>query len=214
LHLISIIFLGIAANIDNLGIGVAYGIRSIKIPFIANLVIAIMSGIATFLTCYAGHLLEFVIPTYFCNILGGGIVILVGFYMIISFVARKKPDTESNTSNETNECTDEEANTNILLYIIKHPEKADIDYSGQISVAESILLGIALSINALATGFGAGMTGLSVIGMTLSVVLFSLITIFIGVRTGKKYFSRFIGDKGNVIAGLILVIIGIFETVF
>lgn len=58
------------------------------------------------------------------------------------------------------------------------------------------------------------MTGLSVKGMTLSVVLFSLITIYIGVRTGKKYFSRFIGDKGNVIAVLILVIIGIFKTVF
>lgn len=212
MHLFSIIFLGIAANIDNLGIGLAYGTRSIKIPFFANLIIAIMSGAATLITSYVGHLLEYILPIYFCNIIGGGIVSLVGIYvMLMSLCNKKDTDSPAEPLKDIDEFKTEKVNSQTLLYIIKQPEKADIDYSGQISIIESFLLGIALSANALATGFGAGMTGISILGMTLSVMIFSFLTIFIGVHFGKKYVSNRIGDKGAAIAGILLLIIGIYE---
>lgn len=207
-HLFSIVLLGIAANLDNLGIGIAYGVRRVRIPFTSNLIIAALSGIATLITSLAGHLLNHIVPGYLCNLIGGCIVSLVGVFVIVTnFVDRKTDPSSANPNNEQMEST----NAKKFLTIMKQPEKADMDYSGHISSKESVLLGIALSINCLATGLGAGMTGLNVIGMTLSVILFSLLTIFLGVIVGKRYISCLLGDKATILAGILLLVIGIYE---
>lgn len=208
MHILSIVILGIAANLDNLGIGLAYGIRKIKIPLISNLIIALLSGIATLITSFAGHLLLYLFPNVLCNILGGSIVSLVGIWIIVFYFKNMNKDVMliKAEKDQTKDITMEN-----LRIIIKQPERADIDYSGHISIKESILLGIALSVNCLATGLGAGMTGLSIFGMTLSVVFFSLVTIFFGVYLGKRYVSYYLGDKATIIAGILLILIGIYE---
>jgi len=164
-HLLSIILLGIAANLDNLGIGLAYGIRRVKISLVSNLIIALLSGIATSLASFTGHLLNRILPDYLGNVIGGCIVGAVGVWVIAANFNGK--NTHLALDNSDNEQMN---NTNAanLRDIIRQPEKADVDYSGHISVKESILLGTALSINCLDTGLGAGMTGLSVIGTTSS----------------------------------------------
>ncbi len=50
MHWITIILVGIAANLDNLGIGLAYGVKKTKIPFASNLTIAVVSMIVTYLS--------------------------------------------------------------------------------------------------------------------------------------------------------------------
>lgn len=136
MHLVSIITLGIAANLDNLGIALSYGIRKIK-------------------------------------------VVLVGIWVLVSAYWPAKKTTESSHLNQ-------DLSMQNIMTIIKEPMKADIDYSGKISLQEAILLGVALAVNCVATGFGAGLTGVSVAGVTLSVIFFSLLTIFIGVYTGAR----------------------------
>lgn len=62
MHWISIILIGIAANLDNLGIGLAYGVKRVKIPVLSNAVIAIMSMIVTFVAVTAGGRLLNIYP--------------------------------------------------------------------------------------------------------------------------------------------------------
>jgi putative sporulation protein YtaF len=206
MHILSIVFLGIAANLDNLGIGLSYGLRKIKIPFASNLVIAVLSGLAALITGFAGRLLSHVLPEYLCNTIGGSIVGAVGVWVVASgFFVKRNLKSNSTSAKAIN---NKQGRT---LDIIRQPEKADIDYSGHISIKESILLGIALAVNCLATGLGAGMTGVSVIGMTASIMLFSLITIFLGTTIGKRCFSGVLGDKATVLAGVLLIVIGIYE---
>ena len=94
---------------------------------------------------------------------------------------------------------------------MQHPDKADTDYSGDISTKESVLLGIALALNCLATGLGAGMTGLNAIAITVTTILFSFLTIFLGLIIGRKCVSCFSGDKATILAGILLIIIGLYE---
>ena len=208
MHLLSIILLGIAANLDNLGIGLAYGVRRVRVPFVSNIIISVLSGIATLMTCFAGQLLNHIIPGYLCNVIGGCIVSGVGAWVIVTNFTGKEKHLTSNDADNKQMVNTNEVN---LIDIIRQPEKADIDYSGHISIKESILLGIALSVNCLATGLGAGMTGLSVIEMTLSVMLFSLLTIYSGTLIGKRYISKLAGERATVLAGILLIIIGIYE---
>jgi putative sporulation protein YtaF len=196
--------LGIAANLDNLGLGLAYGIRRIKIPFGSNLVIAILSGIATILSGFVGHLLLQVLPSFVGNVLGGGIVSIVGVWTLVSYYRDKNKGMVLPSPSK-------ELVGQKLQSIFDNPYKADTDYSGHISIKEALLLGAALAINCLATGLGAGMTGLNVICLTISTMFFSLLTIATGVYTGEKYLNLHLGDKATLVAGILLMLIGIFE---
>lgn len=208
MHIFSIIFLGVAANLDNLGIGLSYGIRRVRIPRTANLIIAFLSGTATLITSLTGHFLAQMFSGKLCNIFGGGIVSAVGIWVIASDLVTKRKHL---TGIEHDNLSANKSNKENLLDIIRNPEKADMDYSGDISIKESVLLGIALSVNCLATGLGAGMTGLSVIGITISVMVFSLTSIFLGAFWGKSCVSKLLGAKATALAGILLIILGVYE---
>ena len=76
---------------------------------------------------------------------------------------------------------------------------------------ESIFLGIVLGINCLTIGFGAGITGITPLIASLSIGLFSILSISIGVLIGNKIGDTLFGKYSNNIAGLLLIIIGAYE---
>jgi len=186
-----------------MAIGLAYGVRKINVPFKSNFAIALFSGFATLISSFFGSLLANYIPNYIGNVIGGCIVCLMGIYTIISYLHIKRISKKSNENG--NQYLDN------LKAVMDDPSIADRDYSGDISLKESILLGIALAINCLGTGFGAGMTGVNVLVLTVAVIVFSLITISLGAFVGKCYASRFLGDRSTIISGLLLLIVGVYQ---
>jgi putative sporulation protein YtaF len=205
--LLSVILIGIATNLDNLGIGLTYGIRKIRVPLKTNIVISLFSGIAMVLSSYAGNLLMHILPLKFGNVLGGMIVSIIGLYTVFDYFNTKKKQYDMNRSG----INEQEDKLIDFRGIIDDPCRADKDYSGDISIKEALFLGIALAINCLGTGIGAGMTGISVWPLALSVMFFSLITISLGVYVGKKYASQHLGEKAAILAGLVLFLVGIYE---
>jgi len=202
-YFLSIFLLCLAPNLDNMAIGLAYGVRKINVPFKSNFAIALFSGFATLISSFFGSLLANYIPNYIGNVIGGCIVCLMGIYTIISYLHIKRISKKSNENG--NQYLDN------LKAVMDDPSIADRDYSGDISLKESILLGIALAINCLGTGFGAGMTGVNVLVLTVAVIVFSLITISLGAFVGKCYASRFLGDRSTIISGLLLLIVGVYQ---
>jgi putative sporulation protein YtaF len=97
--------------------------------------------------------------------------------------------------------------------VMNDPSIADRDYSGDISLKESILLGIALALNCLGTGFGAGMAGVNIFVLTAAVIVFSLFTISFGALIGKRYAAQLLGDRATLISGLILLLVGIYQII-
>ncbi|OBZ09185.1 MULTISPECIES: manganese efflux pump [Bacillales] len=184
MHWISIIFIGLASNIDNIGIGVYFGARSTRIPMLSNLFIAILGMAAAYSSITMGHLISGYMSQQHANLIGGIIIMALGAMSI-----RPKGVTIVKTS----------------------PLPASSDYNKDISWKESISLGIALSLNCLATGFGAGVSGVSPFMTAISVGMFSLITVAIGVRIGHQIAKTWLGKYSNVIGGLILIAIGLYE---
>ncbi|MEH7308877.1 manganese efflux pump [Neobacillus drentensis] len=82
MHLLSILLIGIAANLDNLGISVSYGLRSTRIPFVSNLIIAIVSMICAYLSIIAGKFISEFISIGIANLAGGLIIICIGIKCI------------------------------------------------------------------------------------------------------------------------------------
>jgi putative Mn2+ efflux pump MntP len=184
MHWISIILIGLASNIDNLGIGVSYGTRSIRISIQSNLFIAILGMTAAYLSITMGQLLSGYMSQQHADLIGGIVIMALGIWSI-----RPKSVTTGVTS----------------------PLPAPSNHCKVISWKESISLGLALSLNCIATGFGAGVSGVSPIMTAISVGVFSLITVAIGGRIGHKIARTWLGRYSNVIGGLMLIAIGLYE---
>ncbi len=200
---LSIFLLCIAPNLDNMAIGLAYGARKINVPFKSNFAIAIFSGLATLLSAALGNVISNIMPSFIGNAIGGSIVSIMGAYTIYQYFHDKKQVNHSHNIDELG--------IENLKAIMEDPTIADKDFSGDISLKESILLGIALAVNCLGTGLGAGMVGINIFVLSLCVVVFSVITIWIGAFLGKRFASRFLGQNATLISGVLLFCVGIYE---
>ncbi|GIM44694.1 sporulation membrane protein YtaF [Collibacillus ludicampi] len=190
----TILLIGIASNLDNGGVGIAYGVRKISIPFWANLVIALISCLCTALAGYFGRYIARFFSPIVGNILGTIVLVSVGLWVLWQ-PFRKKNDAENN----------------MVTKILQNPEKADWDGSKSIGFWESVVLGVALAMNALAGGFDAGVTGLNIIFTALSVGVFSLIFLGGAAYLGKRYVAQKLGDRATIVAGILLILIGFHQ---
>ncbi|BFT70729.1 manganese efflux pump [Paenibacillus sp. P36] len=200
MHWLSILGIGLAANLDNLGIGFSFGARSTKIPFSSNLLIAILSIVSAYASIAFGHLVANYIPPAFANWIGGSMIIIIGLWSIKTNIKEMNSNGPTETSSE-------------LANLLKNPARVDRNGDNIISWTESWTLGLALALNCIASGFGAGVTGVSALGTTLSIGVFSLLTVALGVRVGKQIAQTWFGRYSNAIGGLILIGIGIYEIV-
>lgn len=200
MHLLSVFAIGIASNIDNLGIGMSYGMRSTRVPFFSNLLIALLSVIATFLSMTAGDLVSHTLQSPVANAAGGVMIIVLGLWSIRPGAFRRPAEQAAPGSTEGS-----------VLSLLDNPEKADRNQDHILSWRESISLGLALAMNCIASGFGAGISGVSPVWTSVSVGVFSLITIELGIRIGYRLADTWIGRYANAIGGILLIGIGLYE---
>ncbi len=235
-----ILLLAIAANLDNLGVGVAYGLRRRYIPSLSNFVIAVISAGLTLFAMLIGKWLERVLPVRVANGVGALIIIGVGIwvcwesvilpsylwtYKFLQQVKRKKkykrkgkqgmtlrPSHQSLVQEHFQSkvhLTNFEKNNNIIS------DKATcLADPYPVQLRETLLLGISLSLNAIAGGVGASLSGYDATLTATAIGIFSYITIALGQNLSRKYFSKLLGTLSQQVAGLILIAIGIYELFF
>lgn len=197
--LITIIAIGIASNLDNAGVGIAYGVRKIYISTFSNFMIALISFTGTLIAGYFGIWISQWVPHFVGNVIGATVIISVGVWVLWQpFIGKKERKKEPEKIKRKN----------FITGLLRRPEEADFDQSKSLSIFESIVLGIALSINALAGGLDAGLTKLSVLYTSLSVGIFSFILLGLSAYVGEKYGAEKLKSKASLIAGLLLIFIG------
>ena len=210
LHLATILLLSLSSNLDNIGVGVSYGVRKVNIPFTSNLLIAIITSSGTFLSILLGQSIYRFISPEMAGLLGGSIIIAAGIWVIFQekvMCRGKEPHEEKPLVAETGLSR---FGFRHVVSILNNPIIADWDLSGHIDLKEATALALGLTLNNIPNGVGAGMLGLSPILTTISVFFFSIITIWIGISSGIFGFHR-LGKLSGVISGLILIFIGVYE---
>lgn len=190
LHILSSFLFAISANVDNFAVGLSYGIKKIKIGYLSNFLIALISSIGTIIAMIVGKAIFTFLPEVISNYVGSAILILIGLWTISKSLLKNK----------------------YIDNILENPERADIDKSSTIDVRESIVLALALTINNIGLSIGASITGLNILITSLLTFVFSIFMIVIGYLLGERYLSRVFSKKATVISGIIIVILGIYET--
>ncbi|RJX38728.1 sporulation membrane protein YtaF [Paenibacillus pinisoli] len=202
---IMIAALTLSSSLDNLGVGLSYGIRGIRIQIRANAFIALICFLFSICGIYFGMWVSDILPGILPIILSAIILVLFGIRMILLSVPRGASPA------------DEPAEVLIsgkLQRVMNDPTAADFDRSKSIGLGEAAFLGIALSANALTNGVGAGLLGLSPVLISLLAAAGSFITVWIGVSFGMKLAhirlgKWTIGQSGTVISGAFLVLIAV-----
>ncbi|WP_223068891.1 sporulation membrane protein YtaF [Paenibacillus caui] len=198
-NLLAVLAIGLASNLDNAGVGIAYGVRKIRIPWYSNLTVALISFLGTLLSGAFGSILAFWIEPWISHAIGSAVIIAVGLWVLLQ--AFKERGTE--------EVLPETAGH--FSRLLRNPEEADKDSSKSISFSESILLGTALAMNALAGGFNAGVTQLNIVLTSLSVGVFSYLLFALSSWFGEKYAAEKLGSRATVISGVLLIVIGVCQ---
>lgn len=196
---LSILLFVIAASLDILVVSLAYGLKDIKINFSSTLVIASISALGTFISMILGQFLVDLIPVKLGDIIGGLVLLLLGFYSIYSYFKEKKILTSHNSENNSSP-----------TFILENPEVADKDKSGNIDFKESLALSLALALNNFGLGIGASISGLNIAFTTISTFIISLIFISLGFYLSKTIKSKNISKNSNLIAGIIIIILSLF----
>lgn len=183
-----LILLIIGVSIDGFGVGITYGMRRIRVPFLALSIIMFCSGLIVFISMTIGNMLRSFITPDLAEMIGGIILLLIGLFCLYN-VTRSKSEAASEMD------SNDEAWDNFKT-VMKQPVQADLDQSGSISANEALFLGFALAIDAFGAGLGAAMLGYSPVITAVSIAFMSGVFVLCGVRLGiflatKKWMQRF-----------------------
>jgi putative sporulation protein YtaF len=199
----------VSSSVDNFGVGLSYGIRNIKLGISANTIIAVICFVFSIISIIFGNWLSMVLPGILPILIGAVLIFFIGIRIVLMIVPREKVQKERSESDLTN---------NKIDNILRHPEIADADNSGEISLGEAVLLGVALSANALTNGLGAGLLDCTPLALSLITAIGSFISLWAGARLGKKAANLHIGsfnlgEISTLLSGIILILIAL-KTVF
>lgn len=203
MHIFSSFIFALVVSIDNFTVGIAYGIKKIKINLSSNLLIGLISSLGTLLSMVLGLVIIKVISAKTANLFGCVILLCLGIYFLIDFFRKKfrpkalKPQIKNEFS--------------VYETLLNYPEFADVDKSGNLDVKESILLAFALALNNFGVGIGVGIAGINMLQATIFTFLISLISISVGYIVGQKYLSKLLGSYAGLFSGCLIIILGIYE---
>ncbi|MFN2747676.1 MULTISPECIES: sporulation membrane protein YtaF [Bacillus] len=205
----SFLLLAFAVSLDSFSVGLTYGLRKLKIPFKAILIIAFCSGAVMLTAMMIGSLLEKFLPVVVTERLGAVILMGIGAWVLYQFF---RPEKEQEVAISKKTLLNLELKSlGIVIHILRTPTSADIDKSGIITGMEAVLLGFALSIDAFGAGIGAAALGFSPVPMSITVAVMSSLFVFFGMKSGRFLSKWNWMDKLTFLPGILLIMIGIWK---
>jgi putative sporulation protein YtaF len=144
---IAAVTIAVVSNLDNLTVGIALGIRPLRVDAIANLIIATVTMIGTAVAMTLGHALSDHLPAPTTHLLGGLTLIAIGAWMTATGAhALRRPTANASP----------QAKGDPLTLLHKPLRATEGNHSGTLSDREALVLGAALAINKFASGVPAG----------------------------------------------------------
>lgn len=216
------LIIALALSMDAFGVGMAYGLKRIKIPLVSMSIIAMCTALAMGTSMLFGQVLTNNLTVISPTIVGAGILIAIGLFQLVQTIRNRYVQEEALPVMSSTVYQQESDSYKTLLKInlsmfglviqvLKTPDVADMDRSGIICPGESILLGAALALDAFASGMAVTMTGFPyyVIGL---VAVMTALMIWAGQMLIGKIPKDFL-SKIEYLPGMVLIIIGMLKII-
>lgn len=204
----SILF-ALAVSSDGFMVGMAYGIRKIRMPLISLLLISMASASAVTIAMLFGKGLSLLLNPRTAVHLGAITIIAIGGFFLLQSFRQRLEDIDNN--NESPILSLNVKPLGIIIQILKEPSCADFDRSGEIGIKEATFLGLALAMDAFGAGIGIAMAGYNILFTAVSVGVLKFILVGSGLLLGRKVENEQWKHLSSVLTGLILLALGVSE---
>lgn len=202
MELAVLLVFGLALSLDGFAAGLAYGLRRIRVPIASMAIISLTSGLTISLSLFLGHLAARGIPPDTARFLGGALLILLGFWILLQALRSSTRRTLSIRIPQLG----------MVVQVLLEPLDADMDGSGCISAREAAVLGAALALDAFAAGFAIALSGLSSVFVPLFVVVGLFALLRLGMMLGERS-AHLLSYKVSLLPGCLLIVLGVLRTV-
>lgn len=208
--MLSLFLMAFSLSIDALGVGIAYGLKKIRIPLSSGILMSFMSFCCALIAVGAGKLLYTVLPPKAGGWLSVLILVSMGIYMIdTARKLRKNPEDQS--IGQPSPTVQKQMVLEFLgltITIIQNPPKGDFDGSKAIERNEAVYLGLALSLDSLGAGIGYSMGASSVFLLPFCICLFQFLFLTLGTGLGKHISRLHIHETFfSLLPGIIMLLL-------
>lgn len=196
-----------ALCLDSFAASFVYGAERIRIPAAS---VAVLSGLSTavlilslLLGSGVGHIVPQRLTELFCFL----ILFLIGFVKLfdgaLKSLIRRFPLPEKRLKFSVSQF-------HFILTVYADPAAANEEDISVLSPSEALFLGLSLSLDSAAAGFGAGMTAFSLPLITLLSLGLNTASVLLGSCLGKRLASRSSLDL-SWLCGLLLIALAFFK---
>lgn len=210
---VSVLALAVALSLDSLGVGVAYGLRRIRVPWSLYVIVGLCTGTLMALSMGLGSHLSGYLSPLVARRTGGLVLVGVGLWQLYQgwqTYRQRLGAPEGDDAGKPHQVLKLDLRAlGLVVQILVEPAAADVDRSGQIDSKEAIALGLALGLDSLGAGFGAALAGYGGAVIPVVAVMCGLFVWFglVAARSALSGLSR----KANLLPGFLLVTLGLLR---
>jgi putative sporulation protein YtaF len=198
--------LAAAVSADAFAASFGYGVNKVKIPLSSVHVINIICASLLAAALFLGSVSRAVLPPAAAAWIGFSILFILGVLRLFdSFIKRL-----IKSGKLFGRIKFKLFSLNFILHIYANPEQADIDASRILSPKEAIYLAIALSLDGLSVGFGAGLSGASPIPAIGLSLIFCFLAVVSGAYLGKRVAEKLTLEL-SWLSGALLIILAVLR---
>ena len=199
------LLLVLALSLDSFVAGIAYGAGGIKIPKLSLLTLGGVSTSVLTLSLLAGELLGPLFPAEAVHIVCFLLLFSLGVFKLFDGVLKSAIRARGSCRFSFSAL-----NLNFILQVYAEPERADADHGGTLSPKEAFALALALSLDGLAAGFGASLSGGGVFETALLSLPLSCAAVAVGELLGRRMHR-----KGKIdltpLSGVLLILLALLK---
>jgi len=200
-ELLAILVIALANNLDNTGVGIAFGMARIRLSPLMNFWIALVTFVITGLAVACGGRIASFLSLPLAHGLGGALLCAIGGWMVLSSLRSQNGQVED---------ADPDGPVS-LRQLLADPTSADQNRSRDIDLREATVLAVALSLNNVGGGFSAGLVHLSAMWTALFSAVISFLVLWFGGWAGYQLGVTRVGKYAQTIAGILLLVIGLCQ---
>lgn len=212
----SLSLLAISLSLDAFCVGFIYEIKKIKIPTVSKIIICFFSIIYASIALILGSSLSKILSPVLSKYFGIGILLVIGVIMILKSIIATDNTYRRELKNFNTKKTLLEIGIKSLglsIQIIKNPIEGDIDDSGVIDIKESVLLGLALSVDAIGVVLGSTLAGFFSRLIPIAIGFSQMFFLYIGFFCGEKLSNKLNLNQKlvSILPGILLIILALIR---
>lgn len=195
---LSLLLVSLAISMDSVSVGLTYGLRKMKMPFLSLIVVSGCSFAVVYGVMIVGSSLTYWLTPEVGQRVGAAVLIAMGLFTFwrlvsspsqgesnqeelpppVAAAGQKEPEPERTVLSQFRMF-------GLMIQILRDPSQADADRSGHIMGWEAVMLGLALSLDAFGAGISLTFLGYSPLLVSLCIAVMSALLLWTGLALGR-----------------------------